>query len=82
MKSIVPAVVLAVAILIGLYFHGEANRYQVVTRESGRPMRVDHRTGRLWTLGPNEDLGWYLVGEAAKDWDSTRSYLDTKGEQE
>ena len=78
MKVIVPAVILAVAILMGLYFHAEATRYDVMTIEAAtlsngssseaNLIMIDHRTGKIWgykTTGT--ERGWYIVGDPAQE---------------
>ncbi len=78
MKVIIAAVILAVGILIGLYFQAEATRYDVVIIEAAtlsdgtsfeaNLMMIDHRTGKTWILNQRgSERGWYIIDDAAQE---------------
>ena len=63
MKVIISAVILAVAILLGSYFHAEATRYDIVSSGTNfYPNLIDRRTGRVWVIRGNDfNRGWQLI---------------------
>ena len=68
MKVIVPAVILAVAILLGSYFNAEATRYEIIASSTNfYPQLIDRRTGRVWLILNNRVAeGWQLIPTVEK----------------
>ena len=65
MKVVISAVILAVAILMGSYFHTQTTRYELVLVENGA-MKIDRQTGNVWILrGGNR--GFQLVSDRTEE---------------
>ena len=68
MKVIMSAVVLAVAILMGAYFHAQTVRYELAMTENIL-LRIDRQTGVVWRVRPNADGSgrwWVQIAEEAE----------------
>lgn len=62
MKVIISAAILAVAILLGGYFHAQSVRYELGMME-GAILRIDRQTGDAWNV---RNGAWVQIAEATE----------------